>query len=167
MDKRAKDDLQEILGAYDARVVDGQKREAKLKADRASFAELFRSVKTERISPLLKDFATELNEHGHMANVLDQDEPSHQNGSFLPASIALRITPRPMVKGEAAAPVAHGPIEVKFSANQNEMKVLVSSSHNPQGGSGKRGEHELAELTDEFVVSSVLRTIREAFDAGR
>jgi hypothetical protein len=166
MNTQAKDELKGILAAYGARIVGSQQREAKLKADRASFVELFRGLKTDMIAPILNDFAVQLNEHGHLATVLDQEEPSHRNGSFVPASIALRIVPLAMSRPDSISQASNGPVEVKFSANQNEMKVLVSSSHNAQGGSGKRGEYPLADLTEEFVVRSVLRTIHEAFTEG-
>ena len=58
-------------------------------------------------------------------------------------------------------------IEVTFSANQHTMKVLVSSSNNANGAIGKRGDHELSELTTGFVESNVLKTIREAFAIGK
>jgi hypothetical protein len=45
--------------------------------------------------------------------------------------------------------------------------VLVSSSNNSNGAIGKRGDHELSELTTGFVESNVLRTIREAFAIGK
>ena len=98
---------------------------------------------------------------GHEAKVLDQQEPSARDGSFAPASIALRIVPTPI--GEAGKQGGQAPIEVKFSANQQSMKVLISSSNNSQGSSGKRGEYDLQELTEDFVVSNVLKTIQEAF----
>jgi len=161
MDNEAKDELKTILAAYRARVVDGQEREARMKADRASFVEVFRTVKVQTVAPVLFDFVAQLQEHGHEANVVDQEEASDRNGRFTPASIALRVVPA-RIGGTPSVSFNRTPIEVTFSANQHTMKVLVSSSNNGQGASGKRGDYDLEDLTTEFVVSNVLKTIREA-----
>ena len=47
------------------------------------------------------------------------------------------------------------------------MKVLVSSSNNSNGAIGRRGDHELTELTAAFVENNVLKTIRDAFAVGK
>jgi hypothetical protein len=162
MDDEAKNELQSILATYKARLVDSQERETKLRNARASFVDVFRTLKAERIAPVLEDFVAQLNEAGHQASVVDQQEASDRNGHFTPSSIALRIVPARI--GDAAAAQTGGSrIEVTFSANQHTMKVLVSSSNNANGAMGKRGEHELSELTKDFVVVNVLKTIREAF----
>ncbi len=158
----AKGELAGILAAYRARLTESLDRQAKMKADRASFIELFRSLTTGTIRPVLDDFVTLLIKDGHEATVLEQQEASVRDGSFAPASIALRIVPIP-IGGEANKQSSNAPVEVKFSANQHSMKVLVSSSNNAQGSSGKRGEYELRDLTEDFVVSNVLKTIQEAF----
>jgi hypothetical protein len=158
----AKDELAGILAAYRTRLSDSLDRQAKMKADRASFIELFRSLTTGTIRPVLDDFVAVLTKDGHEATILDQQEASVRDGSFAPASIALRIVPTP-IGGEPGKPSSNAPVEVKFSANQHSMKVLVSSSNNAHGSSGKRGEYELRELTEDFVVSNVLKTIQEAF----
>jgi hypothetical protein len=72
-----------------------------------------------------------------------------------------------MRRTDSGAQSTNSPVEIKFSANQSAMKVLVSSSHNAHGSSGKRGEYELGELTEEFVVSNVLRTLHDALASGR
>jgi hypothetical protein len=161
MNDDAKNQLASILAGYRARLSEALDRQAKIKADRASFIELFRNLTTGTIRPILDDFVGLLVKDGHEANVLDQQEPSARDGSFAPASIALRIVPTPI--GEAGKQGGQAPIEVKFSANQQSMKVLISSSNNSQGSSGKRGEYDLQELTEDFVVSNVLKTIHEAF----
>jgi hypothetical protein len=161
MDDKAKDELRTILAAYKARVVDAQERDARVIAARASFVDEFRSLKVETIAPILDDFAAQLEEQGHEASVVAQEEASDRNGRFAPASIALRIVPARI--GEAPAVQSNRtPIEVIFSANQHAMKVLVSSSNNGHGASGRRGDYDVAQLTTEFVVSNVLRTIRDA-----
>src|SRR5947207_3332933 len=93
MDRESEDDLLSILLAYRAKMVDAEEREAKRKAARASFIDVFRSLKAERIGPVLRDFAARLNEHGHEASVVDQQDASDRNGRFAPASIALRVVP--------------------------------------------------------------------------
>jgi hypothetical protein len=162
MDQEAKNELDSILTTYRERMVDGQAREAKAKAARAAFVEAFRSVKAERIGPVLEEFAVRLNEAGHHASVVDQQEASDRNGHFNPASIAIRIVPARI--GEVAPLPSGGTrIEVTFSANEQTMKVLVSSSNNSNGSIGKRGDYEIADLTKGFVEGHVLRTLREAF----
>jgi hypothetical protein len=165
MDREAKNELQSILAAYRARLVDSQEREAKIKAARTAFVDAFRSLKAEKIAPVLEEFVAQLNEAGHQASVIDQQEASDRNGQFTPASIALRIVPARAA--DMATPSSGTRIEVTFSANQHTMKVLVSSSNNSNGAIGKRGDHELSELTTGFVESNVLRTIREAFAIGK
>jgi hypothetical protein len=165
MDHESDSELKSILAAYQARIVDAQEREAKRKADRASFIDVFRTLKAERIGPVLHDFAAQLNEHGHEASVVDQQDASDRNGRFTPASIALRVVPARI--GEA--PVGQSGralVEVTFSANQDAMKVVISSSNNGQGTSGKRGQYDIEEVSQDFVVSNVLKTIREAFTLG-
>jgi hypothetical protein len=165
MNSDAKDELKGILAAYQERLVGSRNRENKMKTDQVAFTELFRDLKTKIIVPVFEDFAGQLNEYGHVASIIDQEDPSHTLGSFSPANIALRIAPTWDKSDSTHA--SSGPIEVKYSANQTEMNVLVSSSHNPRGSSGKRGEYKTAELTEEFVVNSVLITIREAFGRAR
>ena len=166
MNDEAKSELKSILSAYKARVVDSHDREDKLRIARASFIEVFRALKAEQIAPLLEEFVVQLNEDGHEASVADQQEASDRNGHFTPSSIALRIVPL-RVGDASGAHSASARIEVTFSANQHTMKVLVSSSNNANGTMGKRGEHDLAELTKPFVVSNVLKTIREGFSIGK
>jgi len=166
MDEAAKSELKGILATYRARLVDSQDREAKLRTGRASFIEDFRTLKAERIGPVLEEVVVQLNEEGHQASVIDQQEASDRNGHFTPSSIALRIVPARM-GDPSVAPSNTARIEVTFSANQHTMKVLVSSSNNANGTMGKRGEYDLTELTQEFVVSNVLKTIREGFAIGK
>ena len=166
MDNEAKTELKGILAAYRARLVDSQERETKLRVARASFIEVFRTLKAERIGPVLNEFVVQLNEEGHQASVVDQQEASDRNGHFTPSSLALRIVPARMGNGS----VAHSStarLEITFSANQHTMKVLVSSSNNANGTMGKRGEYDLDELTIEFVVSNVIKTIREGLAIGK
>jgi hypothetical protein len=158
----AKDELAGILAGYRARLSESLAQQAKMKADRASFVELFRSLSGGTIRPVLDDFVALLVKDGHEASILDQQEASARDGSFAPASIALRIVPIP-IGAEGNKQSSNAPVEVKFSANQHSMKVLVSSSNNAHGSSGKRGEYDLRELTEDFVVSNVLKTIQEAF----
>jgi hypothetical protein len=164
MDDRARNELRDILSAYKARVVDSREREAKLRLTRASFIETFRKLKAERINPVLQEFVARLNEEGHEASVADQQEASDRDGHFTPSSIALRVFPARVAE---AAGHAGSRIEVTFSANQHTMKVFVSSSNNSNGSTGKRGEYDTSELTVQFVVDNVLKTIREHFAVGK
>jgi hypothetical protein len=165
MDRESEDELVNILQAYRAKMVEAEDREAKRKAARASFVDVFRSLKVDRIGPVLRDFAARLNEHGHEASVVDQQDASDKNGRFAPASIALRVVPARI----GNAPVAQSGrtlVEVTFSANQEAMKIVISSSNNGQGTSGRRGQYDVEEVTQEFVVSNVLKTLRDAFAVG-
>lgn len=166
MDEKAKNELSGILGAYRARLLDIQEREAQIKVARGAFVESFRTLKGERIGPVLEEFAAQLNDAGHKASVLDQEEASDRNGQFTPASIALRVVPERSAD-TASRGSASARIEITFSANQHTMKVLVSSSNNANGTMGKRGDHDLGEFTKEFVESHVLKTIREGFAIGK
>ncbi len=166
MQSGAKNELKSILATYRARRLEAQEREANIRTARAAFVESFRALKAEKIGPVLDEFVAELNEAGHQASVVDQQEASDRNGQFTPASIALRITP-PRIGDSPGSPAAGTRIEVTFSANQHTMKVLVSSSNNSNGTSGRRGDHELAELTTAFVEKNVLQTIREAYAIGK
>src|SRR6185295_14879028 len=85
MDRESEDELVNILQAYRAKMVEAEDREAKRKAARASFVDVFRSLKVDRIGPVLRDFAARLNEHGHEASVVDQQDASDKNGRFAPA----------------------------------------------------------------------------------
>jgi hypothetical protein len=166
MDHQSENELKSILAAYHAKMVDAEEREAKRKADRVSFIDVFRTLKAERIGPVLQDFAARLNEHGHDASVVDHQDASDKNGRFTPASIALRVVPARI----GDAPVGQSGralVEVTFSANQDAMKVVISSSNNGQGTSGKRGQYDLEQVTQDFVVANVLTTIREAFSVGQ
>jgi hypothetical protein len=166
MDQQAKEELKSILTAYQERLADGRAREAKVKAARAAFVEAFHKAKTDTIGPVLEEFAVQLNEAGHSASVLDQKEASDRNGRFTPSSVSLQIAPARM--GDMAlVPAGGARIEVTFSAHDQTMKVVVSSSNNSNGSLGKRGEYELSELTSGFVAGHVLKTIREAFAIRR
>jgi hypothetical protein len=166
MDQEAKNELTSILATYRERVVEGQRREAKVKAARAAFVEAFVRVKAEIIGPVLEEFVLQLNEAGHQASVTDQKEGSDRNGHFSPASMALRIVPA-RIGDMPLAPSGGTRIDVTFSANEQSMKVLVSSSNNANGAIGKRGDYELADLDKRFVETHVLDTIREAFAVRR
>jgi hypothetical protein len=162
MNEEARKELKTILASYKAKLVDRNEREAHSRLARASFIEQFRTLKAEMIGPVLNEFAVQLNGEGHAASVIDQQEPSDLHGHFIPSSVALRVVPAKI--GDAPGVQTGGAVvDVTFSANQHAMKVLVSSSNNAQGSSGKRGEYDLSELTEDFVVSNVLRTIRGAF----
>lgn len=162
MNEEATNELNSILVGYRTRLLDKQGREAAVKLARAAFVEAFRTLKAERIGPVLEEFVVQLNANGHQASVVDQHEASDRNGQFTPASIALRIVPARM--GDTAVlPSGITRVEVSFSANQHTMKVLVSSTNNANGTTGRRGDYDLPEITTEFIESNVLKTIREAF----
>jgi hypothetical protein len=162
MNSQAENELSTILAGYKVRVLDSQEREANIKAARAEFVETFRALKKDRIGPILEEFVARLKDGGHQATVLDQQEASDGNGRFTPASISLRVLPA-RVADSALAPSASARIEITFAANAQTIKVLVSSTNNGSGTTGRRGDYELSEMTVEFVEANVLTTIREGF----
>jgi hypothetical protein len=166
MDRESEEELKSILAAYRAKIVEAEEREARRKAARVSFIDVFRSLKAERIAPVMRDFAARLNEHGHEASVVDQQDASDRNGRFAPASISLRVIPA-RIGDVPVGQSGRALVEVTFSANQEAMKVVISSSNNGQGTSGKRGQYDVEEVTQDFVVSNVLKTIRDAFATGQ
>ncbi len=161
----AKTQLKKILGAYDEKLAEVERRDALLRAAHAAFPGRFAALKTEMIGPALRELAAILNERGHEAVVREQEESSSTAGGVSSAAISLRTIPKPFA--HKGADTNKRTIEVTFSANRSERRVAVSSINTvaSSGGSiGKRGEYELDAMTADVVVDHVLKTLQEAFE---
>jgi hypothetical protein len=159
----AKNQLESILGSYDAKVAeDARKIAAKREAD-AAFPARFATLRAETIRPAIQEFVEELGRHGHEATSREQEESSSTIGGIALAAISLRVNPKPFA--HKSVETNRSFIEVTFSANRAERKVTVSSTNtivNSNGNLGKRGEYEIEALTADVVADHVLRTLHEA-----
>jgi len=164
MKNEAKSELAKIIGDYDAKLSEVERIATANRAADASFPERFLASRSTIIGPALKEIADMLNAAGHDASVRDQEESSSAVGGVKVAAVALRIIPKPFAhKSTEANPTT---IEVMFSANRGERKVVVSSTNTmiSHGGSvGKRGSYELDAVTADVVVTHVLQTLNDAF----
>jgi hypothetical protein len=164
----AKQRLDQILGGYDEKLAETARVEAAKRAAQAAFPERFVTLKTQIIRPCIQEIADVLNERGHEAAVRDQEESSSSAEGVKSAAISLRVVPKPFAHGTRDAnPVA---IEISFSANRNERKVVVSCTNtmmNHLGRIGKRGEYEVDAVTAEVVAGQVIETLGEAFGTTR
>ena len=164
----AKAQLATILGTYDQKLADRERREAAVRAAHAAFPERFAALKRDVLRPALEEFAKALNAHGHDVTTREQDESSSTAGGVTSAAIALRIVPKPFANksGDSTSSC----IEITFSANRNEQKITVSSTNtivNARGTLGKRGEYELPAVTPEVVAGHVLQTLAEGLAEAR
>jgi hypothetical protein len=164
MKDEAKTQLGKIIGDYDATLAELERVDAAKRAADAAFPERFVTFKAKTIRPELQEIAEMLNARGHQAAVLEQDESSSTAGGVRSAAVSLRVVPKPF----AARSTESNPprIEVTFSANRNERRVIVSSTNtmmNHAGSVGRRGEYELEAVTVDVVASHVIQTLKEAF----
>jgi len=164
MKDEAKSQLTKIIGEYDAKLAETERVAAANRAADAAFPERFLTFRTETIRPALQEIVDLLNAAGHEATVREQEESSSAVGGVKAAAVALRLVPKPFAhKSTETNPIM---IEVMFSANRAERKVIVSSTNTmiSHGGSvGKRGAYELDALTAEIVVTHVIQTLGDAF----
>jgi hypothetical protein len=168
MQDEAKKRLMRILGAYDDKLAETERLEAESRAAKAAFPERFSALKKEMILPALREISEMLAAHGHEATVHEQDESSSSAGGVASAAISLRITTKRFFQ-KAAADTKKSFIEVTFSANRSDRKIVVSSTTtiiNSGGSIGKRGEYEIETLTADAVVNHVLQTLETAFAGG-
>ena len=164
MKSEAKNELQTILGDYDEKLAETERAEAAKQAAREAFPARFAELRKEVLEPALKEVADMLNERGHDASVREQDESSSAVGGFKPAAISLRIVPKPFARRSVETnPIT---IEVTFSANRGEQKVVVSSNNtmtNHAGAMGKRGEYGVDAVTADVVAGHLIQTLSDAF----
>jgi hypothetical protein len=163
MKSEAKNQLEEVLGAYDARHIEEERATAAKRAADAAFPTRFATLRAETLRPAIQEVIDLLIVHGHAATAIEQEESSTTTGGFSHAAITLRISPKSFAhKG----PETNKPfIEIMFSANRSERKITVSSTNttiNSNGNVGKRGEYEIDTMTADVVAEQVIRTLQEA-----
>jgi hypothetical protein len=159
----AKSRLENILGAYDDKVAEEERKVAAKRAADLAFPERFAKLRAETIRPAIQEFVEALCGHGHEASAREQEESASTTAGVSSAAIALRMTPKSFIRKPTETNRSF--IEITFSANRNERKVTVSSTNtlvNSSGGLGKRGEYEIEAMTADVVAEHVLRTLQEA-----
>ncbi len=164
MKEEARNRLKQILGAYDAKLAETERVEAARRAAKAAFPERFAALKKDLLLPVLQELADEMNGSGHEAEVHQQEESSSTAGGVTSAGVWLRVIPKAFAQNPGDAKKSF--VQVTFSANRSERKVVVSSTTTliKSGGSvGKRGEYEIELLTADVAVDHVLRTLEAAF----
>jgi len=164
MKDEAKKRLKQILGAYDDKLAEIERRDADLRAAKAAFPERFAALKKDILLPVLEELAKELNASGHEATAHEQEESSTTAGGVASAAIWLRVVPKPFVQRKTESKESF--IQIAFSANRNERKIVVSSTTtiiNAGGTVGKRGEYDIEALTADVVVDHVLQALEKAF----
>ena len=127
----------------------------------------FAALKKDLVMPVLLEVAEVLKGKGHDATVQEQEESSSTAGGVTSAAIGLRVVPRPFA--QKATDAKRSFVEVTFSANRSERKIVVSSTTtimNSSGSVGKRGEYEIDAVTGDVVVDHVLLALEKAFAAS-
>jgi hypothetical protein len=168
MKDEAKKLLTKIVGDYDEKLAETERAEEAKHAAQAAFPARFVTLKREVIQPAVQEIADMLTERGHKATVREQEESSSTEGGVKSAALTLRVVPKPFAqKPTESNSIA---IEITFSANRGERKVVVSSTTTmtTHGGTvGKRGEYELDAMTSDVVTSHVIQTLGEALGGKR
>jgi hypothetical protein len=165
MKDEARKRLERILSVYDEKLAETERLAEASRAAKAAFPERFAALKKEMILPLLSELAGMLSAHGHEATAHEQEESSTTAGGVTSAAVRLRIIPKPFTQ---TATETKSFVEVTFSANRGERKIVVSSTTtiiNSGGSVGKRGEYELDALNADIVVDHVLKALEKAFGA--
>jgi len=163
MKSEAKNQLEEILGKYDARLLEEERAVAAMRAAEAAFPARFATLSAETLRPALQELVDLLSAHGHVAMLIEREESSTTVGGFAHAAISLRINPKPFAHKSPETNKTF--IEVTFSANRRERKVTVSSTSttiNSSGAVGKRGEYQIEAMSRDTVAEEVIRTLQEA-----
>ncbi len=163
MKSEDKSQLEEILGAYDARHVEEERVIAARRAADEAFPARFAALRAATLRPAIQEFIDVLSLHGHSAAAIEQEEAATNTGGFSHAAISLRINPKPFAPKSLESNKTF--IEITFSANRRERKVTVSCTDttlNSHGNAGKRGEYEIEAMTADVVAEQVIRTLQEA-----
>ncbi|MGH7440614.1 MAG: hypothetical protein ACRENE_33400, partial [Polyangiaceae bacterium] len=133
------------------------------RAAEAEFPGRFAALRAQTIRPALQEFVDVLSAHCYESAIGEQDESSTTTGGVSLAAISLHVIPRSSSARTTEASKTF--VDVTFSANRNERKVIVSSTNtmmHSNGAIGKRGEYELESLTAEVVAKHVLETLQDA-----
>jgi hypothetical protein len=163
MKSEAKNQLEVILGKYDARLLEEERAVAAKRAAEAAFPARFATLRAETLRPAMQELVDLLGTHGHGATVIEREESSTTVGGFSHAAISLRINPKPFAHQSPETNKTF--IEVTFLANRKEQKVTVSSTNTTvysSGNVGKRGEYQIEAMSADVVADEVIRTLEEA-----
>ncbi len=163
MKSESKNQLEEILGQYDARLLEQERAVAAKRAAEAAFPARFATLRAETLRPAMQELVDLLSTHGHGATVIEREESSTTIGGFSHAAISIRINPKPFA--DKSPETNKNFIEVTFSANRKERTVAVSSTNttiNSSGNVGKRGEYQIEAMSADVVAEEVIRTLQEA-----
>jgi hypothetical protein len=163
MKSDALDQLKKILGAYDHGLAKQEHMEAVKRAADAAFPLRFETLKAETIRPAMKEFVDILNGYGHEATVREQDESSSSAVGVSSSAISLLINPKPFAR--KSTPGSKNFVEITFSGNRSERKVIVSSTNtmlSSNGRVGKRAEYDIDAMTSDVVADHVLQTLQDA-----
>jgi hypothetical protein len=163
MNSDAKNQLNNILRTYDAKLAEQERLEATKRAADAAFPVRFAALKSETIRPMIQEFVDVLSAHGHEATAREQEESSSTAGGVSYAAISLRIIPKPFARKSTETPRTF--IEITFSANRSERRITVSSTNtmmSSSGSVGKRGEYEIEAMTAEVITEHMLQSLQEA-----
>ncbi len=167
MKDEAKNRLKQILAAYDEKLAETERVAAAIRAAKAAFPERFAALKKDIILPVLRDLAEVLKASGHDAKATEQDESSTTAGGVTSAAVSLHIVPKPYT--ESTTDTKKSFIEVTFSANRSDRKIVVSSTTtiiNSGGSVGKRGEYDVEAMNADVVADHVLQALEKAFIGG-
>ena len=162
MNDDAKNQLQKILGAYDERLAEIARVDAANSAAQMAFPERYAALRSNTIRPVMQEFANVLNSRGHEVTVRELEESTSSDVGVTLATIALHIIPKAFV--DKGATTKRSYIEISFSANRNERKIVVSSTNtiiNSSGSVGKRGSYDVDALTTDVIEAHVIHTLRE------
>jgi hypothetical protein len=168
MKDEAQSQLRKIMDVYDAKFAEAERLAAANRAAQAAFPGRFSSLRTEIIRPVLQEIAEMLNERGHETSVREQEESSNVTGGVKSAATSLRIVPKPFT--HKSTETNSFAIEIMFSANRSERKVIVSSTNTMQvhaGSVGKRGEYEIDAVTVDVVADQTIQALNDAFIGTR
>jgi hypothetical protein len=161
MNDDAKNQLKTLLGAYDEKLAEAARVHAANSAADLAFPERYALLRSDTIRPAIQEFADVLNGRGHEVTVRELEESTSSDVGVTFATIALRIVPKAFAH-KTAAPKSF--IEISFSANRNERKIIVSSTNtmiNSAGGVGKRGAYDIDALTTAVIEAHVIHLLRE------
>jgi hypothetical protein len=157
--------LKKLLGTYDQKVAEEERQAAAKRAAVEAFPVRFAALKAETIRPAIQEFIDVLASYGHEAMEREQEESLTTGRGVSFAAISLRINPKPLSQPNKPAEANKSFVEVTFSANRNERKIVVSSTStmiHTSGSVGKRGEYEIDAVTSDVVADHILQTLEEA-----
>jgi len=162
MNDDSKDQLTKILGAYDDTLAEVARVDAANLAAQVAFPARYAALRRDTIRPTIQEFADVLSGRGHEVTVRELEESTSSDVGVTFAAIVLRVVPKAFANNGPETKKSF--IEVSFSANRLERKVVVASTNtiiNSSGSVGKRGAYDVDALTPTIVEAHVLHALRE------